>query len=114
MNLDYICIKHAQQLPGDEKIFRKALGVLEEDGVYAMFLWLERNQKKTIINGFCRLLNDIKDYICVDEFEEDFNGFAENLKEVASDLESLILVKKILQRTLIYALYHAGVEEDVE
>ena len=38
-NLDYICAKIGQNLivKADENIFRKALGILQEDGVY-MFL----------------------------------------------------------------------------
>ncbi|HOQ37985.1 MAG TPA: hypothetical protein PLR73_09790 [Acetivibrio sp.] len=50
INLDYMCMKHAQMIANSvetsdsknikdlERNLRKALGVLKEDGVYAMFL----------------------------------------------------------------------------
>lgn len=120
-NLDYICIKYGQEigLKSDEANLQKALGVLREDGVYAMFLWLENKDKKTR-ESLIPLLNQgcINKYLQNDSqnFQGDFKSFCENLKDVAQDLDKLLFLKKILERTLTYALYHAKVkgEKNVE
>lgn len=116
-NLDYICAKIGQNLivKADENIFRKALGILQEDGVYAMFLWLENkdNEIRTKLNSLLneneitsKLLSDSK------SFPDDFKGFCEKLQEVAKDIDKLLFLKKILERTLTYALYHAKIKEE--
>ncbi len=48
INLDYLCAKTGQEIGGetDRSILQKALGVLHEDGIYAMFLWLEEKETK--------------------------------------------------------------------
>lgn len=116
LNLDYICMKHAQQISRNERILRKALGVLEEDGVYAMFLWLEKNKKNNSPGDIRRELTDflndeeLRGIFGVDKFRKNSHEFVDDLLKVASDLERLLLLKRILQRTLTYALYHAGID----
>lgn len=120
INLDYICAKIGQNLVENEKdkkenTLRKALGILQEDGVYAMFLWLENkdNEIRTKLNNLLneneitsKLLSDSK------SFPDDFKGFCEKLQEVAKDIDKLLFLKKILERTLTYALYHAKIKEE--
>lgn len=102
-NLDYICAKIGQNLVENEKIkentLRKALGILQEDGVYAMFLWLENkdNEIRTKLNSLLnekeitsKLLSDSK------SFPDDFKGFCEKLQEVAKDIDKLLFLKKSL------------------
>lgn len=121
-NLDFECIKIAQEIvqgtvssSSDEKKklennLRKALGVLQEDGVYAMFLWLE-NKDKTVREKLTCFLNEpeIKRYLLnnSEEFGENFVAFCMSLAEVAKDMDKLLFVKRIIERILIYALYHA-------
>ncbi len=127
INLDYECMKCAQNIinhdKSDNKKFkelknnlRKALGVLQEDGVYAMFLWLEDKDKEKIIRKkLIELLNEskIRENLLSgsDKFPEDFSKFCEKLREVAQDIDKLLFVKKLLERTLTYALYHAKTGE---
>jgi len=119
-SLDYFCIECGQQMPQDktENILRKALGVLQEDGIYAMFLWLEyedKNKQIKIRNKLIEMLNkpELKKYLLndSDKFPTDFKDFCEKLKEFAQDLDKLFFMKKILERTLTYALYHAKIGE---
>jgi hypothetical protein len=120
-NLDYICIKHSQSISckGDENILRKALGILKEDGVYAMFLWLESKDEK-IRGEIIELLNEdkIKNYLLEDSgessknFSIDFKDFCKKLSIVSQDINKLFFLKKILERTLTYALYHVKVKKD--
>jgi len=61
LNLDYKCMEYGQKIgkQGDENILRKSLGVLQEDGVYAMFLWIEdKDKEKNIRNILTKLLNE--------------------------------------------------------
>lgn len=130
VNLDYLCIKHAQQVLHEkesednarialkefENNARKALGVLKEDGVYAMFLFLETKDKATRKN-LTGLLNteEIRKHLLGDSktFSEDnFEKFCDLLGEAAMELDRLLFLKKILERTLIYALYHAEIGGD--
>ena len=110
-NLDYLCAKYGQELSEikDENILQKALGVLREDGIYAMFLWLE-NKNKNARHKILSLLNDkdIKSYLLQDSsnFPEEFDKFCKKLVSVLEDVDRLFLLKKILERTLTYALYH--------
>lgn len=129
INLDYICMKHAQTIANSvemtdskkakelERNLRKALGILKEDGVYAMFLWLEDKAKETVSN-LTSLLNEDDGNIKIHEyllsngkrFETDFDKFCENLKIVAQDIDKFLFMKKILERTLIYSLHHIKVK----
>jgi len=125
INLDYVCIDIGQKIINDtdkEKIkdtqnnIRKTLGVLQEDGVYAMFLWLEdKDREKKIRKNLTKLLNkeNIKRYLLnnSDKFPENFKEFCEKLKVVAQDIDKLLFMKKTLERTLTYALYHAKIGE---
>lgn len=117
-NLDYLCIKHGQQLSeAGETYLRKAFGVLKEDGVYAMFLWLEYKAKdKKIREKLIDLMNEqeIKRHLLNEpaNFEIYFTKFCETLRNIATDIDKLLFLKKILERTLIYGLYHAKTRED--
>ena len=122
LNLDYRCMEYGQKISkisdsNLENNLRKALGVLQEDGVYAMFLWLEEKDKsKTIRKKLTELINEgeIKKYFLNDSESfniEDFDKFCEKLREIAKDIDKLFFMKKLLARTLTYALYHAKIGE---
>ncbi|NMC61168.1 MAG: hypothetical protein GYA51_17565 [Candidatus Methanofastidiosa archaeon] len=102
----------------DKTKLQKALGVLREDGVYAMFLWIEDKDKdkdKKTREKLMKLLNEesIKKYLNSSQnFPNNFKEFCEKLKDVVKDIDKLLFLKKILERTLTYALYHAKVKGD--
>jgi hypothetical protein len=126
LNLDYICVKYGQEITNsvgkaDEKKIkelknnlRKAIGVLQEDGVYAIFLWFEKNDKQTR-KILTKLLNEPeirKPLLNNDKkFNEGFNEFCKDLQEIAENIDKLLFVKKLFERTLTYALYHAKIKE---
>ncbi len=130
INLDYKCMEWAQKIneisdSNLENNLRKALGVLQEDGVYAMFLWLEYKEKKVddknkkIGIKLINMLNEQeirKHFLDGSSFPEDFKEFCKVLREVAKDIDKLLFMKKLLERTLVYALYHARIDDkkDVE
>jgi len=116
VNLDYYCMKYGQKIgsiSNDKKYknsLRKALGVLKEDGVYAMFLWLQ-DKDRAVIKEIIPFLNEnnIRTlFLSGDKpFSEDFNNLCGEIREIARDLDKLLMMKKFLERTLVYALYHA-------
>ncbi len=124
INLDFYCMQYGQKLgmrkegkskekKQHENNIRDALAVLTEDGVYAMFVWLESKKLSEIRVGLRELMSDaeIKKYLLNGKnLGEEFDEFCENLQEIARDLDKLLFLKKILERTLTYALYHAKTE----
>lgn len=100
-----------------ENNLRKALGVLQEDGVYAMFFWIEdKDKSKEIREKLIKLLNEseIIKYLLGDSDSFPHNNFADfcvKLGKIAQDIDKLLFLKKLLERTLIYALYHARMGE---
>ena len=128
LNLDYKCMEYGQSIINSidksdkkkvkelENNLRKALGVLQEDGVYAMFLWLEdKDKSREIRKKLTELLNEpeIRQHLSDDStnFPDDFSEFCNKLKDMAKDIDKLLFMKKLLERTLTYALYHAKVGE---
>lgn len=120
INLDYKCMEYAQRFPKDkdaENNLRKVLGVLQEDGVYAMFLWLEdKDKENNIRKKLVELLNEseVKQHLLddSDNFSDDsFTKFCKKLSEATQDIDKLLFMKKLLERTLTYALYHAKIGE---
>lgn len=117
-NLDYLAAKHAQQLINDtsadakeiEKIITTTLGVLQENGVYACFLYLLASEKKKgneVIAKMLALLQEL-------QFPAPPEGAANNeavlqyvAEKVAADLHCLLLAKEALEQMLIYARYGA-------
>jgi hypothetical protein len=127
INLDRLAAQHAQALIKDanddiETTVTKTLGVLQEDGVYACFLYLlarEKENGKATVKEMLNLLEGL--------------GFGWNkpmkngqvdlspdvvLKHitdhVTQDLERLLLTKETLEQMLIYARYGAKARQESE
>ena len=121
-NLDRLAAQHAQAIISrttDKKASEvdntvtKALGVLQENGVYACFLYLRAKEGE----------NDRVVVVVVEEMLDLLDGLGfgwgkpteNSLKEVLSyisekvtvDLERLLLAKETLEQMLIYARYGA-------
>lgn len=118
-NLDYQAARRAQELIGAtaqwkakevDNTVTKALGVLQEDGVYACFLYLlarEKERGRAVIAAMLDLLNDLglqglpAATAAPDRLLDDI---AQN---VTQDLPTLLLAREALERMLIYARYGA-------
>jgi hypothetical protein len=130
-NLDHLAAKHAQAVIVNtkdskssdvENTVTKALGVLQEDGVYACFLYLlakEKEPGKKVIEQMLDLLEGLgfgwnkpvkenKVDLCPDVVLKHI------IDHVTQDLERLLLAKETLEQMLIYARYGAKAREDVE
>ncbi len=111
-NLDRLCFGYGIKIPTnkeDQNVIQKALGVIEEDGVFAFKIYLDslkQPESKKIANKIEENIEKmLKEIEIVNNFRDS------TLKDLGSDLNKLFLTKELIERTLIYARYHAkGVE----
>lgn len=125
-NLDRLAAKHAQKIVNDTKkngvkasdldnTVTKALGVLQENGVYACFLYLlarEKDSGKVVISEMLKLLGELPFDWQVPKKNGKIDTQAEAVlpficNTVTKNLERLLLVKETLEQMLIYARYGA-------
>jgi hypothetical protein len=118
-NLDRLAAQHAQKIIGDtrskkasemDNTITKALGVLQENGVYACFLYIKAKEKENgdvVIEEMLNLLGALG----FGWGKPTNNGTEAVLKhiteKVTADLERLLLAKETLEQMLIYARYGA-------
>lgn len=117
-NLDRLAAKHAQAIikrTADKKAsdvdntVTKALGVLQENGVYACFLYLQAKEKENGSVVVDEMLN-LLDRLGFGWGKPDDNSpekVAYISSKVTVELERLLLAKETLEQMLIYARYGA-------
>jgi hypothetical protein len=136
-NLDQLCARYGYEIAKatyDETHITKSLAVLQQDGVYAFFLYQESKRKKAkggkatkgsageatkgtaggdgagrasdpagkVSDLAAQMLRD--DPISV--LARDGSIF-EEVRKLAENLDDLLLAKRLVEQTLIYARYHA-------
>ena len=134
LNLDQKAAHYAQEMvegsvkvkdaKAAENLITKTLGVLQEQGVYAMMLFLfsrssaEDKLAPKLRQPLYRLLQELPPF----QNSEKLAGFADNTEakpqevlpfyadHVCSNLDTLLLVKELYEQTLIYARYGAKAE----
>lgn len=115
-NLDFIAAKYAQSIIANtkgndvENTVTKALGVLQEDGVYACFLYLlakEKDNGKAIVKEMLNLLNEPLLNLGKLNSDKSQDILSYITSKVTVDLEKLLLTKETLEQMLIYARYGA-------
>ena len=148
-NLDLLCAQAAEKIAGAatdqntakelDKLATDALGVLAEQGVYALFLYLKSKEKekeasasrsekekkdnnslahKIQCNLLTLLIRSLN--LTASEAQEDDKKDKQNekpnkaIKEIARDLDTLLLAWELLGRTLTYTRYHARVKAPQE
>lgn len=126
-NLDRLCAQYGYQIAdevqkeigkGAENHITKSLGVLQENGVYAFFLYQasrssERDGAEKLSEQACALLNDA-DLKPFDTVRDPLTAVRGNKKMsgLADNLDDLLLAKRLLEQALIYARYHAKAAGD--
>ncbi|WP_210534609.1 hypothetical protein [Thermosulfurimonas marina] len=106
-NLDIRCAELGRELAkkvADEKVFNQALAVLEEQGPYAMFLYLKARHDK-VAGAICDAFREF--------LKETFSGRLDGtndvldaVKTLAEDLDALLFARDLLRTALSYARYH--------
>ncbi len=126
INLDRLAAQHAQDIVKKanseiETTVTKALGVLQEDGVYACFLYLlakEKENGKVVVDEMLKLLGDGDDGLKFNwgrpnsnKPEDILSHLTEKVTVNLDNLERLLLAKETLEQMLIYARYGAKARE---
>lgn len=113
-NLDLRCAEFGKELAdlrdSDEKLITDALSVLEEQGVYAFFLFLKARGKKAggEVSKLCGIF--LKKTPQASPLLKDGNAdlFA-GLCKLAENLDDLLFARDLLHQALVYARYHLKV-----
>ncbi len=118
-NLDLACAKVGKQLADqasktqDQETdstkdqFSAPLAVLEEQGVYALFLYLKPKQRDSI-SILQEFLTTTPQKIPLLDLNEGGNILnPKNYEKLANNLDNLLLAQNLLRRALTYARYHA-------
>lgn len=89
-----------------EAAVNRALGILQEEGVYAFFLYLKAEDKDTKALGqkvFAFLLEreGLKEILSAEK--DDLKAVRDGL---AGDLDALLLARELIERVLVYTRYH--------
>jgi len=109
MNLDIQCAELGRKLADipnmEEKILNAALTVLEEQGPYAMFLYLRArhsNVAKHINSDSLKFLQAVLN----NKLNGVNGGVLEAVKRLAEDPDDLLFARDLLRMALSYARYH--------
>lgn len=111
-NLDLACAKVGKTIAerpskGLENLITSALAVLEEQGVYALFLFLKaqgKDEGKTVSGKLHVFLKKTpqQQHLLSDDADI-FNS----LQRMAENLNNLLLARDLIRQSLVYARYHA-------
>ncbi|MBD3400924.1 MAG: hypothetical protein GF399_11435 [Candidatus Coatesbacteria bacterium] len=117
-NLDLACAKRGKEIANNssddlEKVITDALSVLEEQGLYALFLFL-----KTQGNGAEYVKQKISSFLKKTPRQapllSDNGDVFDSLQQMGKDLDKLLLARDLVRQTLVYARYHARVPQKSE
>ncbi len=96
-----------------ENHITQSLGVLQEDGVYAFFLY-QKSREKDGGSALSAQAHELLKQAGIKPFESESDSLravrgdkARNIHGLADDLDQLLLAKRLLEQALIYARYHA-------
>jgi ubiquinone biosynthesis protein UbiJ len=117
-NLDQLCAKYGWQIADEvrqaigknaENHITKSLGVLQEDGVYAFFLY-QASRGSREKPGADKLTEQASAFLReagIAAFQNNTDSLQAVRDHLAGDLDQLLLAKRLLEQALIYARYHA-------
>lgn len=118
VNLDQLCARYGWQMASQvhkaigkqaENHITKSLGVLQEDGVYAFFLYqVSRGSREK--PGADKLVEQARSFLReagIQAFQNASDPLQAVRDHLANDLDQLLLAKRLLEQALIYARYHA-------
>ncbi len=111
LNLDIQCAELGRRLANirgmDEKTVNALISVLEEQGPYAMFLYLHARHNREIASLISR---EALDFLKKPEIFGHKVGEPDNVldavKNLAGDLDDLLFARDLLRTALSYARYH--------
>ncbi len=109
-NLDLKCAELGKRLAEqdgvEETVFAEALSVLEEQGLYAFFLFLQargRQPHRTVCNACADFLRGMPTGSPLLANSDVFDA----LQRLGEDLDKLLFARDLLRQALVYGPYHA-------
>jgi len=117
-NLDLRCAELGKQLADlqgvDEALLRDALAVLEEQGVYAYFLFLRsrRGREPQTADAVCRASAAFLQKTPTGAPLLGAGDLWQGLQQLGEDLDRLLFTRDLLRQALIYGRYHAKAREN--
>jgi len=107
VNLDIQCAeagrKLGKSLKEREKVLKDALVVLEEQGPYAMFLYVRARHKEVAARFEEPLVKLLLETLKLNLKGNDALNIA---KSAAGDLDTLLFARELLRNVLVYARFH--------
>jgi len=118
-NLDLACAKVGKTIaerPSKEleNLVTSALAVLEEQGIYALFLFLKTRGGSGAENVNQKIYEFLKVTPQQAPLLSDNADVFTSLQQMAKDLDKLLLARDLIRQTLVYARYHARVPQKSE
>jgi len=108
-NLDILCAEKGRvlaQIPGmEERILNAALAVLEEQGPYAMLLYLKARHSEEFGKAEEKVFKGLLRDVFRDKFGNQADALA-MISTLAQNLDDLLFARDLLRMTLSYARYH--------
>ncbi len=121
-NLDLACAKVGKTIAKQpskelENLITSALAVLEEQGIYALFLYLKAQGKdigrgRTVSDNLHNFLKNTPQQSPL--LSMDNNDIFAVLQKLGENLDNLLLARDLLRQSLVYARYHARVPQKRE
>jgi len=126
-NLDLVCAKAGKEMaekPSKElkNLITDSLAVVEEQGVYALFLFLQsqsgakKKKGEELSKNFFHFLKKVPAQSpLISASGGSQNGkmdVLQALEPLAEDLDKLLLAQNLLRQTLVYARYHALMRDE--
>jgi hypothetical protein len=109
-NLDMTCAALGQELASErdvnEKIITDVLGVVEEQGLYAAFLYLKAQDNKggkAICQRVDAFLKRVREGTPLSTGNGDVLA---SVKTLSQNLDDLLLARDLVRQALVYARYH--------
>ena len=108
-NLDLMCAELAERLADGankerEKLLTDGLGVLQEQGLYAFFLFLKASKR----GNPQQVTEACKDFLRDQGLLQDCNSdLFQGLRSLADRLDDLLFARDLLMQALVYARFHA-------
>ncbi len=123
LNMEPLCAEYGMNivearfnmtLADCENVINRSLGILVENGFYAMSVYLLSNNVATKDNGYggrtlrkiVELLSTPELGICTVDDNENSIALLQKLRDVTEDLGKLLLARKLTEETLTFARYH--------
>ncbi|MDQ1262693.1 MAG: hypothetical protein QG575_1874 [Euryarchaeota archaeon] len=112
-NLDLCCAKFGRILSTidgvDEKLLQDSLSVLEEQGLYAFFLYLKAHGKEPGWKVMAKCDEFLRDKPMIGQkFQVSTKtDIFDAVLELSQSIDDLIFVRELLIQALIYARYHS-------